>query len=72
MADRLRTNSPDSLFSKMCFACRKTSPRYGDGEHLCSIAAMLHFGLCCGGPLDQDGGNENSRPDPVQLGVPYA
>jgi hypothetical protein len=30
---------------------------------------MLPFGLCCGGPLDQDGGNENSRPDPVQLGV---
>jgi hypothetical protein len=56
----------------MCFACRKTSPRYGDGEHLCSIAAMLHFGLCCGGPLDQDGGNENSILRPVQLGVLYA
>ncbi len=27
MADRARTNSLDSLFSKMCFACRKTSLR---------------------------------------------
>jgi hypothetical protein len=53
--------------SKMCFACRKTYPRYGDGEHVCSIAAMLHFGLWW--PLDQEGENENSLPDPVQLGV---
>jgi hypothetical protein len=51
----------------MCFACRKTSPRYGDGEHVCSIAAMLHFGLWW--PLDQEGENENSLPYPVQLGV---
>jgi hypothetical protein len=54
----------------MCFACRKTSPHYGDGEHLCSIGAMLHFGLWW--PLDHKGENENSRPSPVQLGVPYA
>ncbi len=30
---------------------------------------MLHFGLCCGSPLDQDGGDENSGLPPVQLGV---
>jgi hypothetical protein len=28
---------------------------------------MLHFGLWW--PLDQEGENENSLPDPVQLGV---
>jgi hypothetical protein len=69
MADRLRTNSPDSLFSKMCFAWRKTSLRYGDGEYLRSFAAVLHLGLHCGCPLDQNGRNEHSGLPPVQLGV---
>jgi hypothetical protein len=56
----------------MCFACRKTCPRYGDGEHFCSLAVMLHFGLCCYSPLDQDGGNENSGLPSVRLGMTYA
>jgi hypothetical protein len=43
MADRLRTNSPDSVFSKMCFAARKTSPRYGDGVVSCDIVTMWNL-----------------------------
>ncbi len=43
MADRLRTNSPDAFLSKMCFACRKTSPRYGDGLASCDIVTMWNL-----------------------------